>query len=104
MACSGQCCEDFTLVVDGKPLSWQEWDGGSGFATNDLASLATKGQRDGRFECKMFDPVTRLCRDYENRPDACRAFPFQAVQGGITSNVCRHCGITQNTADGRLGE
>lgn len=96
MACSGQCCENFTLVVDGKPLSWQEWDGGSGFAPNDLASLAIKGKHDGRFECPKFDQETRLCRDYENRPDACRAFPFQALQNEEIANSCQHCGQTQD--------
>lgn len=99
MPCSGQCCENFTLVVDGKPLSWAEWDGGSGFASNDLASLAVKGKQDGRFECKMFDPVTRLCRDYEKRPAACRQFPFQANQNGVVGNQCQHCDYAQETKE-----
>lgn len=97
--CTGACCEDFTLVVEGKPLSWQEWDGGKGFASNDLASLAVKGKSDGRFECPKFNPVTRLCGDYESRPDACRDFPFESVQDGELSNTCRHCGTTQNTSN-----
>lgn len=97
MACSGQCCENFTLVVDGKPLSWIEWDGGSGFASGDLARLAVKGKEDGRFECSMFDPVTRLCRDYENRPAACRAFPSNSLQNGTVTNRCKNCGITQES-------
>lgn len=97
MACSGQCCENFTLVVDGKPLSWQEWDGGSGFAPNDLASLAIEGKQNGRFECPMFDPITRLCKDYRNRPDACRAFPFNALQNGRVTNRCQYCGQVQET-------
>lgn len=95
--CDGRCCENFTLVVNGEPLSWANWDGGSGFAPNDLAAIAIKGKQDGRFECSRFDPVTRLCRDYENRPAACRAFPHRAVQGGVVSNVCRHCGDCQET-------
>ena len=90
--CTGECCEDFTLVENGEPLSWAKWDGGSGFPPDDLASLAIKGQRDGRFECSRFDSETKLCKDYENRPQACRDFPYQALQEGKVSNECRHCG------------
>ena len=30
--------------------------------------------------CSTFNPVTRLCEDYENRPSSCRIFPLYPVE------------------------
>lgn len=29
--------------------------------------------------CKLFDPATGLCMDYDNRPKDCRDFPMQPL-------------------------
>lgn len=28
-----------------------------------------------QYRCDCFDPVTKLCTDYENRPEMCRRYP-----------------------------
>ena len=34
--------------------------------------------------CPKFDPATRKCIDYNNRPKSCREFPFLVESGAIT--------------------
>lgn len=36
----------------------------------------TDADEDRLFMCKKWDEETRLCTDYENRPDMCRDFPY----------------------------
>lgn len=98
MGCSGACCENFTLVVNGKHITHASWLEG-GFAAGDLGRLAIPAAEDSRFNCTMFDPDTQLCRDYLNRPAACRQFPNEALQDGVISNSCQYCGYTQETQD-----
>lgn len=96
MPCNGKCCEDFTLVVDGGPVTHSEWSAG-GWVYGDLATLAFPSTEETRFNCRNFDPVTRLCRDYANRPATCREFPRGVVHEGATTDVCWHCGETKET-------
>jgi Fe-S-cluster containining protein len=95
MVCTGHCCENFTLVVEGKPITHVEWSLG-GFREGDLGSLAFPAGAETRFNCRMFDPVTRLCKDYENRPDTCRSYPKGTLQNGVLTNTCQHCGLEEN--------
>lgn len=99
MGCSGHCCENFTLVVDGQPITHSSWLEG-GFEAGDLGRLAVPAAVETRFNCTMFDARTRLCKDYQHRPAACREFPFEALQDGQISNTCQHCGYTQESKDG----
>lgn len=39
-----------------------------------------------RFTCRYWNPFTRLCTNYENRPYMCSAYPY--------GDVCYHCGYT----------
>lgn len=91
MACSGACCENFTLVVDGKPVTHAEWRA-SNWAVGDLGRLAYPAADETRFNCVNYDPRSHLCKDYDNRPQTCRDYPRQTLQQGKVTDKCQHCG------------
>lgn len=43
------------------------------------------------FVCDCFDPKTKLCKDYEHRPDICRRYPVQA--DNMLTAMSDKCGI-----------
>lgn len=99
--CTAQCCENFTLVIDGREQSHTEiaacqadpvWVA-EATKLNDLARLARAGAAPGRFECVAFDQATRKCTIYAERPDTCRQFPAGYQHKGRTQDTCHHCGF-----------
>jgi Fe-S-cluster containining protein len=45
------------------------------------------------FTCKHWDPETKLCGIYEDRPSMCRDYPYE--------KPCVHCGVTGGCDRGR---
>lgn len=97
MACNGECCTGFTLIVDSEPLTHESWRLGD-FASGDLATLAIPAAEDRHFNCVNFDSETRLCKDYANRPQTCRDYPWQSIQKGQLTDTCQHCGDIANSS------
>lgn len=108
MSCHGGCCAAFTLTP-----SMEEWgehrleaeeeayiadmviEITAGEAVMRLAAFGAKppGPKkltDGTqyYRCRHWDEGTRLCREYESRPDMCRNYP--GYRG--SDKVCEHCG------------
>lgn len=47
------------------------------------------------FTCRHFDPMRKLCMDYENRPLMCSNYPYEG------SSHCKHCNLTLIQINGR---
>ncbi len=41
------------------------------------------------YTCKHFDTVTRLCTDYDNRPEMCRSYPENTPGGKCKIENCQ---------------
>ena len=110
--CAGSCCAVFYIsktaeemkadadtIMDGAyiadmliPLSGEETRDrvrrfGVGGSESNLAEDEYEGHR---FTCRHWDEDTRLCTDYENRPEMCRDYPYH--------HECRH-GCDYTSAD-----
>ena len=88
----GHCCSAFTLNTsistirqtaskrnDKRLLQWVTVDiephpdqatAGVGIITSEVLDYG-----ETIYRCTLLDPETKLCTDYENRPDICRSFP-----------------------------
>jgi Fe-S-cluster containining protein len=100
MGCSGACCAAFPLsspladlvsglriVEDGEQIAAMCRVIEIGEAEARLAAAGSGCTVDPERQyhaCKHWDPATKLCGIYEQRPDMCRRFPY----GG----TCQHCG------------
>lgn len=49
------------------------------------------------YTCIHFNTETRLCMDYENRPDMCRNYPSYDYHA-----FCAHCWMTTEQLTGRI--
>lgn len=103
MPCTGACCVNITLRHHGGTgavLSWAEVEARQVIGArqmeeeNHLERLLVRAAEQDHFNCTRFDPTTRRCTDYENRPNTCRTYPANTIQHGHLSNTCRYCGDT----------
>jgi Fe-S-cluster containining protein len=92
MGCSGACCAAFPLSSSRAKL-WIDQDVPDGLdilamiVPLTLDELVERAQRFGiagepcdpereHFRCVHWDEQTRLCGNYANRPEMCRAYPY----------------------------
>lgn len=94
--CSGHCCSDFTLEFSPEEIRMKalkirkapdsEWKRSLLEIARMLIFLRFDKQEPGwrkpagatryHYTCKNFDPVTRNCMNYENRPSMCSDYPY----------------------------
>ncbi len=92
--CKAMCCQDFVLpfapeyfdsLNEGnaskeylKVKSMIEYLGYYDINKDIIKSKFVKSKEYGNahhYKCKLQDPLTGLCTDYDNRPDMCKRFP-----------------------------
>jgi Fe-S-cluster containining protein len=56
--------EKMALLFYEKPVGTKDWNGNTSTEDNPVMS------------CVRWDRLTRLCTDYENRPQVCRGYPY----------------------------
>ena len=98
--CSGDCCSSFPIMgmtFEGLAAWAMEVPGHT--ELQKIVSMVVPLEeapavcgRNGdqpwpRFTCIHFDPVNKLCRDYENRPRMCSEFPYDTT--------CNHCNLNR---------
>lgn len=94
-SCLGRCCEQFHLSgyneeIRQSDLLSEAWGGEKHTVAVMLRPLFevhyyNKGRASSEqfYTCRHFDKVSRLCTNYENRPDMCRRYPDYGK--------CHHC-------------
>ena len=87
--CEGHCCESFSID---RAMVWklltQGYEGHANpeedsykvirmIKTTDARPEGQEGEENKSlyFTCKKYDPETKSCTDYENRPNMCRNYP-----------------------------
>lgn len=85
MPCDGRCCSTFTMSTPLAQLESQPRHSEDGEyilsmivpQTNaEAEALGAKALDRPHFGCALWDPETRLCRRYEQRPKMCSRFPY----------------------------
>lgn len=87
--CKGECCAQFTLgmnyieraneLVAFNPKRYKE--------TAQIADMVVFIKPDpiyegsGHYTCKFFDPETKRCGNYVNRPRMCSEYPYDGICG-----------------------
>ena len=92
-ACTGICCQRFPLGGGTheellKRLDClEELEQGEGAKIRDMLIVIAPDQHVPypTYSCKHWDPSTRLCTNYEDRPIMCSAYPYDGM--------CKHCGM-----------
>jgi len=67
--CKGKCCTFFRIVLDGLTEDTKRYFELHGVKIIDPNVLHFD------IPCKEFDPETRTCKIYENRPNLCKLYP-----------------------------
>lgn len=104
--CNGNCCQDFILSYSPAYMETLKENGNDderhtagmviylGYYDTDPDLFPEdhkryEGNDAHHYTCKHFDTKTRLCTDYENRPNMCRSYP-----NGIACTF-KGCGYNQ---------
>jgi hypothetical protein len=90
--CCGSCCRNINLKIDGKWLnSENEFEAITRILPEYKRFLITGVDEQGylKFRCS-YQREDMGCRDYQNRPDICRAFPEKSLIfcGGKVPDTC----------------
>lgn len=99
--CNGSCCERFPIGGYESDSSLQKKLNSTNeheeyIKIRTMLVLLQDGSPP-HYTCKHFDTETRLCNDYENRPDMCRLYPSYNP-----GDPCKHCWLTTEQLTGRL--
>jgi len=78
----GACCQKYAVELNKEDLKR--------FSPSEIEILEDGRKRLKRKKsgvCIFYDPVRRLCKIYERRPDSCRTFPFSILREEVAEKV-----------------
>ena len=117
--CNGECCAVFWLRKD-MDLTGPFTEGSDAQKVADMVIPLTRRQAlrrwrkfvsterplrkysktDTAYACKHWDEKTRLCGDYENRPDMCRNYPYGAACSHGCDYQIEDAGVAERYGNG----